>query len=68
MKADGVLSRRYFYPLISTFSPYNTYDSAAASNLPVATRMADQVLCLPLHHRLTDDDVERVTGFIKPKR
>ena len=68
MKADGVLSRRYFYPLISTFSPYNTYDSAAASNLPVATRMADQVLCLPLHHRLTDDDVERVTGFLKQKR
>lgn len=65
MKADGVLSRRYFYPLISAFSPYNTYESAAESNLPVATRMADQVLCLPLHHRLTDSDVERVLSFIK---
>ena len=36
MKADGVLGRRYFYPLISTFSTYRSLPSAGAENLPVA--------------------------------
>ena len=64
LKANGILGRRYFYPLISTFTPYNTYPSAAPSNLPVATKIADQVLCLPMHHALTTEDVERVVKVI----
>lgn len=64
MKAQGVFARRYFYPLISTFSPYDKYPSAAATNLPQATKMADEVLCLPMHHALTDDDVQRVLDVI----
>lgn len=64
LKENGVLGRRYFYPLISTFTPYNTYPSAAATNLPVATKMADQVLCLPMHHALSNDDVKRVIEII----
>lgn len=57
--------RRYFYPLISTFSPYSTYVSANPANLPVATKMADSVICLPMmHHALTDKDVERVINII----
>lgn len=64
MKEAGVFGRRYFYPLISTFSTYRGLPSAAAANLPVATRMADQVICLPMHHALSDADVERVLGTI----
>ena len=65
LKANNIFGRRYFYPLISTFAPYNTYPSAAAANLPVATRLADQVLCLPMHHALSEDDVERIINVIK---
>ncbi len=65
LKANNIFGRRYFYPLISTFAPYNTYPSAAAANLPIATRLADQVLCLPMHHALTPDDIERVIEVIK---
>ena len=64
LKANNIFGRRYFYPLISTFAPYNTYPSAAAANLPVATRLADQVLCLPMHHALTPDDITRVVNAI----
>ena len=60
MKANNVLGRRYFYPLISTFTPYNTYPSAATENLPVATQWADTVICLPMHHALSKEDVKRV--------
>ena len=65
LKEANVLGRRYFYPLISTFEPYRTLPSSAAENLPVATRIADEVICLPMHHELTDSDVERVIGIIK---
>ena len=64
MKADGVLGRRYFYPLISTFSTYRGLPSAASENLPVATRLANEVICLPMHHALTDEDIQRVLGEI----
>ena len=64
LKKNGILGRRYFYPLISTFTPYNTYPSATAINLPVATKMADQVLCLPMHHALSDDDIKRILECI----
>ena len=64
MKADGVLGRRYFYPLISTFSTYRSLPSAGSENLPVATKVANEVICLPMHHELTDADIERVLNHI----
>lgn len=60
MKSRNVLGRRYFYPLISEFSTYRGLESAAPENLPNAHRMADSVICLPMHHLLSDEDVERV--------
>lgn len=61
---NNIYGRRYFYPLISTFAPYNAYPSANPDNLPVATRMADRVLCLPMHHVLSDEDIKRVIDVI----
>ena len=65
MKAANVLGRRYFYPLISDFSTYRGLPSATRENLPVAYRLADTVLCLPMHHALTDEDIERVLNSLK---
>ena len=64
MKSDGVLGRRYFYPLISEFSTYRGLPSSAKENLPNAHRMADSVICLPMHHLLTNEDIERVIKSI----
>ena len=64
MKEHNVLGRRYFYPLISTFSTYRGLDSARPENLPVATRIAEQVICLPMYYGLTDADVERIVKLI----
>jgi dTDP-4-amino-4,6-dideoxygalactose transaminase len=64
MKEQGVLGRRYFYPLISTFSTYRSLPSAAPENLPVATKMANEVICLPMHHALTDEDIQRTLETI----
>jgi dTDP-4-amino-4,6-dideoxygalactose transaminase len=66
MKENNVLGRRYFYPLISSFSTYKGLDSASEINLPVATRIANEVICLPMHHDLSENDVERVlTQIVK---
>ena len=64
MKGNGVLGRRYFYPLISEFSTYRGLDSAHPENLPVAHKIADSVICLPMYHSLTEEDVERVIAQI----
>ena len=65
MKDHNVLGRRYFYPLISTFSTYRGLESARPDNLPVATRIAEQVICLPMYYGLTDEDVERIINLIE---
>lgn len=64
MKEHNVLGRRYFYPLISTFSTYRGLDSADPKNLPNATRLAEEVICLPMHHALSEEDVNRVIDLI----
>lgn len=63
MSDADVLSRRYFYPLISTFSTYRGLPSASSDNLPIATKLADSVLCLPMHHELEDKDIDRILSF-----
>ena len=63
MKKNGVLSRRYFYPLISNFPTYRGLSSAKRSNLFIGNKMADEVLCLPMHHNLTENDIQRVLNF-----
>ena len=60
MKEHSVLGRRYFYPLISEFSTYRGLESARPENLPNAHRMAETVICLPMHHALSDEDLNRV--------
>ena len=64
MKAQNVLGRRYFYPLISDFTTYRGLPSATKENLPVATKMANEVICLPMHHALSEEDVERILNCI----
>ena len=64
MKEKNVLGRRYFYPLISTFSTYRGLESANPENLPNAHKMADSVICLPIHHELNERDLERVIRLI----
>lgn len=65
MKEANVLGRRYFYPLISEFTTYRGLPSAAPENLPNAHRMADSVICLPMHHALSDEDIDRVIRQVK---
>ncbi len=64
LRDHNILGRRYFYPLISTFSTYSGLPSAGPDNLPNATRIANEVICLPMHHELSSDDINRIIELI----
>ena len=64
LKDRNIFSRRYFYPLISDFPMYRGLPSAKSSNLPVATEIAQKVLCLPIYPALSDLDVIRITNLL----
>ena len=67
LKKHDILSRRYFYPLISQFAAYKDIASAKRENLPVASRISEEILCLPLYSELADSDIERIVSLIKMK-
>lgn len=65
LKAQEIYSRRYFYPLISEFSMYRSLPSARPENLPVATRVAQQVLCLPIYPGLMPHEQQSIIDVIR---
>lgn len=60
----GIHARRYFHPLISDFPMYRGLPSAAPANLPVATQVAAEVICLPIYPGLDDASVDRIAAIV----
>lgn len=59
---QGVVARKYFYPLISDYDCYATqFDS---NDTPVAKRIADRVLTLPMYADLPEEQVNRICDII----
>jgi dTDP-4-amino-4,6-dideoxygalactose transaminase len=65
LKDNGIHARRYFYPLISDFPMYRGLPSAAHSNLPVATKTANEVICLPIYPDLNINSINRILDILK---
>lgn len=65
LKENNILGRRYFYPLISEFVTYKGLESAKKENLPVAHKLAESVICLPMYADLTDTDVDRIIEVVE---
>jgi len=64
LKQNNIYGRRYFYPLISQFPTYRGLISAQTENLPVATKIAHQVICLPIYPDLDIDTVEMICNIL----
>jgi dTDP-4-amino-4,6-dideoxygalactose transaminase len=62
---QNIFSRRYFYPLISNFPAYRALPTAKKENLPVANRISEEVLCLPLYADLRNEDIRKIITIIK---
>jgi dTDP-4-amino-4,6-dideoxygalactose transaminase len=65
LREFNVITRKYFYPLCSNYSCYSQLPSSNPGNLPIAQKVAKQVLCLPLYGALKLSDVEKICGLIK---
>lgn len=65
LRRNGIISRRYFYPLISEFPMYQSLPSAARTNLPIANDVAYKVLCLPIYPALENESIFRIISVIK---
>lgn len=58
LRNEGIYARKYFYPLTSAFSAYSgRFDP---DETPVAKRISERVLTLPIYPDLALDDVDRV--------
>ena len=67
LKDNNIFARRYFYPLITDFPMYRGMPSSCRENLPVATAVAQKVLCLPIYPNLADSDLVRIISILKGK-
>jgi len=67
LRKHNIYGRRYFYPLISQFPPYRGLPSAKAENLPVATRVSEQIICLPIYPDLDMGTLQLIVEIIKNK-
>lgn len=64
-KSNNIFTRRYFYPLISSFNTYKNMPTAELENLPVANNIADKVLCLPLFPQLSEQEFNRIISVLR---
>jgi dTDP-4-amino-4,6-dideoxygalactose transaminase len=64
LRQSNIFARRYFYPLISDFPMYRGLTSGHPSNLPVASKLAQQVLCLPIYPALSNVEQARIIELI----
>jgi dTDP-4-amino-4,6-dideoxygalactose transaminase len=64
LKDNDIFGRRYFYPLISDFPVYKGLPSSAPKRLPVARKMAEEVICLPIYAGLGMEEVEKISAVI----
>ncbi len=61
---EGIVARKYFYPLTNSFECYKDYPTAGAEKTPVAKYFSDRVLTLPLYADLALTDVDRICDII----
>ena len=64
LASHKIFARRYFYPLISDFPMYRGFPSAQRGNLPVASAVAERILCLPIYPNLRDDELEKIVDIV----
>jgi dTDP-4-amino-4,6-dideoxygalactose transaminase len=65
LKKHNIYGRRYFYPLISQFPTYRELESARPGKMPVAEKIAQEVICLPIYPDMADNDIDRIVYILR---
>jgi dTDP-4-amino-4,6-dideoxygalactose transaminase len=64
LKRYNIYGRRYFYPLISQFPMYHRLESAQTGKMPIAERVTEQVICLPIYPALREEEILRISKLL----
>lgn len=64
LKQNGVIARKYFYPLVNDMQCYNNYPTANIEKTPIAKHISDRVLTLPMFADLDLEDVDMICDII----
>ena len=64
LKAEGIVPRKYFFPLTSAFACYKGRRGFNPSETPVAEHIAANVLTLPMYADLPLETVDRICSLI----
>lgn len=64
LKQEGIHARKYFYPLTNDYVCYSELKTANSELTPVAKKIAESVLTLPLYADLTMEEVDRICDVI----
>jgi len=63
LQSKGIVARKYFYPIISDYECYRErFDSSLT---PIAKRIGDRILTLPIAASMTDEEIERCCIALK---
>lgn len=65
LKTHNIFGRRYFYPLISQFPTYRGLESSQPGKMPIAEKISENVICLPIYPDLTFETVITICSVIK---
>ena len=68
LASQGIMARKYFYPVTNSFECYAGLPTADPGKTPVAVYMADRVLTLPLYADLSMEDVDKICRIILSHR
>lgn len=64
LKSENIVARKYFYPLTNDFRCYLDFPTAGSYKTPIAKKVAESVLTLPLYADLEAIDIERICDLI----
>ncbi len=61
LEQHKIYARKYFYPLVSEFTAYKLFNKG---NTPIAKKISEKILTLPLYPDLTDEEIDRICDII----
>ncbi len=59
LEANRIFPRRYFYPSLNTVEIYKS-----ENKMPVSETVAKRILCLPVYHQLSNEEIDFVCRII----
>ena len=64
LKANNIITRKYFYPLTNEFECYSDMIDFDSSKTPIAKRISERILCLPMYADLSIDNIDKICHII----